>query len=290
MNALRARMIEDLQLHGLSKSTQLLYVRAVRHLAEYYRKPPDQITEEELRQYFLHLSKDKHVSPSTLRVALCGIRFFYERTLHKQWTILDLVRPPSEKKLPVVLTVDEVRQILACVNHLRYRACLGTIYACGLRIQEGIHLQVKDIDAEREVIHIRNGKGGKDRYVPLPQPILKLLRRYWVTHRHPVWIFPSRWGVGNRPDRAENPMTVRGVQRAFQDALQESGVQKVTTVHSLRHSYATHLLEAGVNLRVIQSYLGHASPTSTAIYTHLTPITIGQAADAINHVLENIWQ
>jgi len=283
-------MIEDLQLHGLSKSTQLLYVREVRQLADYYRKPPDQITEEELRHYFLHLSKEKHVSPSTLRVALCGIRFFYERTLHKQWTILDLVRPPNEKKLPVVLTVDDVRQILVCVNHLRYRACLGTIYACGLRIQEGIHLQVTDIDAEREVIHIRNGKGGKDRYVPLPQPILKLLRRYWVTHRHPEWIFPSRWGVGDRPDRAVNPMTVRGVQRAFQDALRESGVQKVATVHSLRHSYATHLLEAGVNLRVIQSYLGHASPTSTAIYTHLTPITIGQAADAINHVLENIWQ
>lgn len=227
MNALRARMIEDLQLHGLSKSTQLLYVREVRHLAEYYRKPSDQITEEELRQYFLHLSKEKHVSPSTLRVALCGIRFFYERTLHKQWTILDLVRPPYEKKLAVVLTVDEVRQILTCVNHLRYRACLGTIYACGLRIQEGIHLQVTDIDAEREVIHIRNGKGGKDRYVPLPQPILKLLRRYWVTYRHPVWIFPSRWGVGDHPEQAAKPMTVRGVQRAFQDALQESGVQKV---------------------------------------------------------------
>lgn len=290
MNALRARMIEDLQLHGLSKSTQLLYVREVRHLADYYRKHPDQITEEELRQYFLHLSKEKHVSPSTLRVALCGIRFFYERTLHKQWTILDLVRSPNEKKLPVVLSVDEVRQILACVNHLRYRACLGTIYACGLRIQEGVHLQVTDIDAERKVIHIRNGKGGKDRYVPLPQPILRLLRRYWVTHRHPQWIFPSRWGVGDHPDQASKAMTVRGVQRAFQDALQESGVQKVATVHSLRHSYATHLLEAGVNLRVIQSYLGHASPTSTAIYTHLTPITIGRAADAINQVLENIWQ
>lgn len=290
MNALRARMIEDLQLHGLSKSTQLLYVREVRHLAEYYRRPPDQITEEELRQYFLHLSTEKHVSPSTLRVALCGIRFFYERTLHKQWTILDLVRPPNEKKLPVVLTVDEVRQILACVNHRRYRACLGTIYACGLRIQEGIHLQVTDIDAEREVIHIRNGKGGKDRYVPLSQPILKLLRWYWVTHHHPVWIFPSRWGVGDHPDQAAKPMTVRGVQRAFQDALHESGVQKVATVHSLRHSYATHLLEAGVNLRVIQSYLGHASPTSTAIYTHLTPTIIGQAADAINQVLENIWR
>lgn len=289
MNILRARMIEDLQLHGLAKNTQARYVEAVRHLAEFYHKPPDQITEEELRQYFLHLSNVKRVSASTLTVALCGIRFFYERTLHKQWKILDLVRPPHEKKLPVVLTVEEVRHILACVNHLRYRACLGTIYACGLRIQEGVHLQVKDIDAERDVIHICNGKGGKDRYVPLPLPILKLLRRYWVTHHHPVWIFPSHWGVRDRPAQAARPMNVRGVQRAFQGALEESGVQKLATVHSLRHSYATHLLEAGVNLRVIQSYLGHTSPNSTAIYTHLTPIIIGQAAEAINQVLENIW-
>jgi len=289
VNTLRARMIEDLQLHGLSKSTQTLYVRAVQKLAEHYQSPPDQITEEELRRYFLYLTNAKRVSPSTLRIALCGIKFFYERTLHRKWTVLELVRPPTEKKLPVVLTIDEVRQILACVNHLRFRACLGTIYACGLRIREGVHLQVKDIEAEREVIHIRNGKGGKDRYVPLPLPILKVLRRYWVTHRHPVWIFPSRWGVGYRTDTSAKPMNVRGVQLAFQGALQESGVQKVATVHTLRHSYATHLLEAGVNLRVIQSYLGHASPNSTAVYTHLTPKTVQQASEAIDQILGNLW-
>ena len=290
MTALRERMIEDLGLHGLSIQTQKLYVAAMRKLAEYYHKSPDQITEEELRQYFLHLSNVRRVSASTLTVALYGIRFFYEHTLHKEWKILDLVHPPNEKKLPVVLSVEEVRQILGCVNFLQYRACLGTIYACGLRIQEGVHLQVKDIDAERGVIHIRNGKGAKDRYVPLPQPILKLLRRYWVTHHHPVWIFPSHWGVRGHPAQAAQPMTVRGVQRAFQGALQESGIQKVATVHSLRHSYATHLLEAGVNLRVIQSSLGHTSPNSTAIYTHLTPIIMGQAAEAIQQVLEHIWR
>jgi site-specific recombinase XerD len=290
MNALRERMIEDLQLHGLSKGTQVRYVQAVRQLAEYYRKPPDQITEEELRQYLLYLSNVKQVSTSTLTVALCGIKFFYERTLHRQWTTLNLVRSPSEKKLPVVLTIDEVHRILECLHHLRYRVCLSTIYACGLRIQEGVHLQVKDIDAERKVIHICNGKGGKDRYVPLPEPILKMLRQNWVTHRHPVWIFPSRWGVGCRPDTATRPMNVRGVQVAFQRALEESGVQKAVTVHTLRHSYATHLLEAGVNLRVIQAYLGHTSPTTTAIYTHLTPKAMEQANQAINQVLANLWE
>ena len=290
MNALRARMIEDLQLHGLSTSTQALYVQAVRQLAEYYHKPPDQITEEELRQYFLYLTKDKQVAPSTLRIALCGIKFFYERTLRRQWKTLELVRSPKENKLPVVLTIDEVHRILGCVHQLRFQVCLSTIYACGLRIQEGVHLQVKDIDAERGVIHICNGKGGKDRYVPLPELILKKLRQYWVTHRNPSWIFPSRREAGYRIDVATKPMTVRAVQRAFADALQESGVQKAATVHTLRHSYATHLLEAGVNLRVIQAYLGHASPTTTSIYTHLTPKTTEPATEAINQVLANLWE
>lgn len=290
MNALRARMIEDLQLHGLSTSTQALYVQAVRHLAEYYRKPPDQITEEELRQYFLYLTNVKKVAPSTLRVALCGIKFFYERTLRRHWTTLELVRSQKEKKLPVVLTTDEVHRILGCVHQLRFQVCLSTIYACGLRIQEGVHLQVQDIESERAVIHIRNSKGGKDRYVPLPQPILNLLRRYWVTHRHPVWIFPSRREVGYRIETATKPMTVRAVQRVFEFALQESGVQKAATVHTLRHSWATHLLEAGVNLRVIQAYLGHASPNTTAIYTHLTPKTTEQATEAINQVLADLWR
>lgn len=289
MTTLRERMIEDLQLHGLAKNTQARYVEAVQHLAVFYHKAPDQITEEELRQYFLHLSKVKQVSSSTLNVALYGIKFFYDQTLQQPRKVLDLVRPPQDKKLPVVLTVAEVRQILGCVNFLRYRACLGTIYACGLRIQEGVNLEVKDIDAERGVIHIRHSKGGKDRYVPLPPPILKLLRRYWVTHRHPTWIFPSHWGVRDHPAQAAKAMSVRGVQHAFQLALQESGVQKQVTVHSLRHSYATHLLEAGVNLRVIQAYLGHTSPSTTAIYTHLTPTIIGQAAEAIDQVLQNIW-
>ncbi len=289
MTSLRERMLEDLQLHGLAKNTQARYVEAVRHLAEYYRKPPDQITEEELRQYFLYLTKVKQVGTSTLRIAICGIRFFYERTLGQHWTLLDLVQPPKENKLPVVLTIEEVHRILKCVHHLRFRACLSTIYACGLRIQEGVHLQVKDIDAERGVVHIRNGKGGKDRYVPLPKQILKILRQYWVTHRHPVWIFPSRVEAGYRIETATKPMTVRAVQRAFEDALHESGVQKAATVHTLRHSWATHLLEAGINLRVIQDYLGHASPNTTAIYTHLTQKGNDQAALVINQVIEDLW-
>jgi len=291
MTVLRERMLEDMQLRGLSKGTQKLYVHAVRQLAKYCLKPPDQITEGELRQYFLYLTKVKKIAPSTLQVAICGIKFFYEHTLRRQWTILDLVHVPKEKKLPEVLTIEEVRRILECVHNLSCRACLSTIYACGLRVEEGLHLQVKDIDATSEIMHIHNGKGGKDRNIPLPQPILKLLRQYWLTHRNRVWIFPSRDKEGiYHLDTATKPMTARSVQRAFKGALQESGVTKNATVHTLRHSWATHLYEAGVDLHVIQTYLGHSSPATTSIYTHLTPKTTEPANQTINQVLENLWR
>jgi integrase/recombinase XerD len=168
MTTLRQRMIEDMQLHGLAERTQKSYMQAVRQLAEYYRKPPDQISEEELRQYFLYLKNVKRVARNTITLALCGIKFFYERTLQRQWTTLALVRPPREKKLPVVLSVEEVRQILSRVRRWRYRVCLSTLYACGLRLQEGLHLQIGHIDAARQLVHVCHGKGGKDRYVPLP--------------------------------------------------------------------------------------------------------------------------
>ena len=283
MTALRQKMIEDMQLHGFAERTQKSYMQAVRQLAEYYNKPPDQISEEELRQYFLYLKNVKKVSRSTMTLALCGIKFFYERTLQRQWATLALVRPQREKKLPVVLSVDEVRQILARVRRWRYRVCLSTIYACGLRLQEGLHLQISHIDGGRQLLHVCHGKGGKDRYVPLPQPILEMLRQYWGTHRDPVWIFPSTHQT------VKGPMDASGLQRAFHGALLDSGIQKPATVHTLRHSYATHLLEAGLNLRLIQSYLGHASPNTTAIYTHLTKPSEDLAIQAINRVVAGLW-
>jgi site-specific recombinase XerD len=275
-------MIEDLQLRGLAEKTQQAYVRAVRQLAEYYGKSPDGINEVELRQYFLYLKNEKRVSPSGFTIALCGIKFFYQHTLQREWAVLDLVRPAREKKLPLVLSRKEVQQILHCIQRPRYRVCLSTIYACGLRLQEGVHLQVADIDSARMVVHVRHGKGAKDRYVPLPAPLLPRLRQFWCTHRHPVWLFPSPTGTESKP------MSVSGVQRAFKAAVQESGVAKAATVHTLRHSYATHLLEAGLNLRLIQAYLGHNSPQTTAHYTHLTRQTESGATDVINHVLRDL--
>ena len=233
-------MIDDMQLRGFAERTQEAYLSAVRQLAKHYRKPPDQIDEEELRQYFLFLKNEKHAARNTCTIALCGIKFFFERTLGREWKTFDFLRPQKEKKLPVVLSIAEVRSTLAHVRRPHYRVCLSTIYACGLRLLEGVHLQVSHIDSERHLLHICHGKGGKDRYVPLPPPILRMLRRHWLTHRNPLWLFPSPFQV------EKGPMSESGVQRAFRAAVRESGISKHATVHTLRHSYATHLLEAGL--------------------------------------------
>lgn len=288
MTELRMRMIECLQLRGLSERTQEAYTRAVRQLAEHYHKSPDLITEEELRQYFLYIINVKHYSRNTTTIALCGIRFFFEQTLNRNWSLFGIVRPAPEHKLPVVLSLEEVREILNRVRLLRYRVCLSTIYACGLRLQEGIRLAVPDIDSARMMIHVRHGKGNKDRYVPLPQRMLKLLRDYWSTHRHPVLIFPAEGRDHINLSKATEPMSKSSVQDAFRAALKQSGINKLASVHTLRHSWATHLLEAGVNLRLIQEYLGHSSPATTSVYTHLTVKSEQLGAEAINRVIDNL--
>jgi integrase/recombinase XerD len=286
---LRQKLMEDLQLHGLSSRTQAMYVLAVQQLAGYYRKSPDQISEEELRAYFLYLLNDRKVSASTLTIALSGIKFFYVYTLKRQWTTFGLIRPAHEKKLPVVLTVEEVRHVLACVRSVRYQVCLSAIYACGLRLQEGAHLQVGDIDSQRLLVHIHQGKGSKDRYVPLPESLLSLLRQHWCTHRHPHWLFPTTYIAEGSSQDSVGPVTGRSVQRSFNLALEASGIRKPASVHTLRHSWATHLLEAGVTLRVIQAYLGHASPSTTTLYAHLTPQVEAPAVQAINDVVGRLW-
>jgi site-specific recombinase XerD len=289
MTILRQRMLEDMQLRGLAPRTQQSYLHAVQQLAMHYGKPPDQITEEELRQYFLYLRNEKGAARTTCTVALCAFKFLFAHTLQRPWPILTFIRPPRTQSLPVVLSVEEVRHILHAIRVPQYRVCLSTIYACGLRLQEGIQLQVPQIDSARMQLHVRGGKGGKDRYIPLPQCALTMLRAQWRTHRHPVWLFPARASVVNGlAQAATRPMAVRSVQHAFRAAVVTSGLHKHATVHTLRHSWATHLLEAGVNLRLIQVWLGHASPSTTAVYTHLTRRAEELATDAINHVMEQV--
>jgi len=273
MTALRRRMIETMQLRGLSANTQRAYLQAIHLLAQHYHRSPDQVTDEDIRQYFLYLRNERQVARSTSTIALCALKFLVEHVLHYPWPTLDLVRPPKARTLPTVLSRDEVRTLLALVRLPHYRTCLTTIYACGLRLMEGVSLQVPQIDSARMVLIIREAKGLKDRCVPLPPLVLTLLRDQWRTHGHPRWLFPARVR-GHAIPMAEQPMTRTGLQDVWATAIADSGIAKHITVHTLRHSWATHLLEAGVNLRVIQVWLGHQSPSTTALYTHLTPRTL----------------
>ena len=286
MTELRKRMIEDMQLRGMSERTIEMYVRAVRQLAEHYTKSPDKITEEELRQYFLYNKNVRKWSRTASTIALCGIKFFYSQTLKKEWTTLTFVRPEKEKKLPVILSRHEVSRIFKAVKMLYHRVCLITIYSLGLRLQEGTHLQVADIDSDRMFVHIHRGKGNKDRYVPLPSPTLQILRDFYKTHRNPVWIFPAPGRGGQRMPTSEIPIPLSSIQIAFKQAKTAAGVHKKVSVHHLRHSYATHLLEAGVDLRFVQEYLGHDDPKTTLIYTKLINRALPDPVELINQVMQ----
>lgn len=289
MTPLRKRMIEDMQLRGFSARTQECYAAAVGQLAAHYHRSPDKLAEEDLRQYFLYLANEKKVARATATIALCGIKFFYEHTLHQNWTTLRFVRPQREKKLPVVLSREEVRRILSEVRIPVYRACLTTIYACGLRLLEGAHLQVPDVDSARMLLHI-HGKSKKDRYVPLPEPTVQMLRAYWRTHRSAVWLFPAptRHGLQHSLANDGGSVTRSSLQSAFRRALQRTRIAKRAHVHTLRHSYATHLLEAGVNLRIIQDNLGHGSARTTQIYTHLTEAVKATLTDPLNQMMQGL--
>jgi integrase/recombinase XerD len=283
------RMIKALQLNGKGERTQQAYARALRMLVDFYDKSPDLITEEELQDYFLHRKNVNHWSPNTMRICYCGIRFFYEHVLQRHWHILGILRAQSERRLPAVLSVEEVRSLLARVTTFRNHAYLSTVYSCGLRLHEGLHLEVSDIDSQRMMIHVHRGKGAKDRYVPLPQSTLQLLRRYWLTHRHPQLLFPAVGRGGSQAKAASSPMAKSSVQGAFRRAKSEAGIHKRgVSVHTLRHSYATHLLEAGVNLRVIQRNMGHAQLETTMVYLHLTQKGQEDACQLINQVMEGL--
>ena len=287
VSALRRRMIEDMELRGFAKKTQMSYVRAVEGLARYHARRPDALSDEEIRRYFVHLTCERKLARATVTIALCGIKFLYESTLRRDFTVTGVPRPKREKRLPVVLSREEVRGILNEVTEVRHRACLSLIYVCGLRLGEGCRTQVADIDRARGVMHVR-GKGSKDRYVPLPPAILPLLTACWRTHRNPRWMFPWVGRDGTQGTISERHTPLGTIGDVFRTARAASGITKRVSVHSLRHSYATHLLEDGVNLRLIQSWLGHSSPAITAVYTHLTEQATSAAAQQVARLMSDL--
>jgi integrase/recombinase XerD len=286
MNDWYQPMIAALQLNGKGEPTQKAYTRAVRMLCEFYHKTPDLISEPELQEYFLHRKNVNRWAPKTLRICYGGIRFFYTHVLARNWHILSILRAQNEHRLPAVLSVQEVRSLLAQVKTSPHHVFLCTVYSCGLRLDEARHLEVSDIDGQRMMIHVHRGKGAKDRYVALPQSTLVLLRSYWRTHKHPQLIFPARGHKPSDAQQATQPVAKSSIQDAFRQAKRGAGVlKKGVAVHTLRHSYATHLLEAGVNLRVIQRYLGHSRLETTMLYLHLTQKGQEDASQIINHVM-----
>jgi integrase/recombinase XerD len=282
---LREQMHQDLQLAGLVESTQAVYLRAVRQLAKHFRQAPDQLTEKQVREYLLYLKNERQLASGSLKVAASGLKFFYTHTAPRDWKTLQKLRFPKQKSLPDVLTIDEVRRLINAVRTPRIKTFFWTVYSLGLRLQEGLNLQVSDIDSQRMLVHVHLGKGAKDRYLPLPKHTLVMLRQHWVTHRDPVWLFPDQRAHQGKATPATGPMLHDIVHRAMRRVVRELNLRKAISIHTLRHSYATHLLEAGVNLRLIQRYLGHSSLQTTVVYLHVTSLGQEQARSVIESLM-----
>jgi integrase len=280
------KSMRALQLAGMSERTQQCYTRSVRMLVDFYNKTPDQVNEQELQDYFLHRKNVDKWSAATMRICYSGIKFFFVNVLRRDWHTLKLIYAKREQRLPTVLSLNEVWNIINTVNTPQNKAYLTTVYTCGLRLHEALFLQVCDIDNQRMRIHVHRGKGAKDRYVPLPKSTLHTLRDYWKCHRNPAWIFPRLGRSGKEGPTANIPMNYTSVQGALRRVLTQLKIKKRISIHTLRHSYATHLLEAGVNIRRIQQYLGHSSLNSTMVYLHLTTQGHERAFDIINDLMK----
>jgi len=260
MTPLRQRMCEEMQIRNLSPATQRTYLTAVTQFAQHFGQSPAELGPDQIRTYQLHLLAQQR-SHSTLTITVCALRFLYQVTLGQDWAVKALPYPRRPKLLPVVLSPAEVAQLLAATPGIKPHALLATTYAAGLRVSEVVRLKVPDIDSQRMVIRVQQGKGRKDRYVMLSPRLLEILRTYWRAKRPADWLFPGQ--------PRTKPLATRSVNRVCRQAVQRAGLTKQATVHTLRHSFATHLLEAGVDVRTIQLLLGHRSLRTTAGYLHI---------------------
>jgi integrase len=237
MSPLRQQMIAALHLSGKSERTQDSYVREVRVLAQFYHTSPDRLSEQEVQRYFLHRKNVDGLAPASMRICYSGIRFFYQHVLQRDWSTLALLRAPPTHHLPAVLSVEEVRRLLAAATPFHNQVYFTTVYSLGLRLQEALFLQVSDIDGQRLQVHVHRGKGAKDRYVPLPAETLALLRTYWKIHRHKTWLFPATGRDQKQSSSATSPMRRTSVQGAFRTAKHRAGITKTgVAIHTLRNA------------------------------------------------------
>ena len=266
MTPLRQRMLEDMGIRNLAENTQLCYLQQVSRYARHFDRSPEELGPEQIRTYQVHLTKTCKLAPSTISIATAALRFLYKVTLKRDWAPDDIPMPKKLFNLPVVLSPEEVAHFLACVDSLKQRTILTTAYATGLRVSEATHLKVTDVDSQRMVVRVDQGKGRRDRYVMLSPRLLEVLREYWKVVRPKTWLFPG--------DIPGQPITRFAVERACQKAHRAAGIAKPITPHSLRHAFATHLLEAGNDVRRIQLLLGHRSLATTSRYLKIATSTV----------------
>jgi integrase/recombinase XerD len=262
MGRLREQMKGDLELRGLSRNTQEIYLNQVRDFSRYFNRSPFHMGEREIKEYLLYLIREKRASYSRVNQCYCALKFLYETTLKRKWVMEKIPCTKRERNLPVVLDREEVEALFSVTRNVKHRAILMLIYSSGLRVSEAARLKVSDIDSKRMVIRIRRGKGKKDRYSILSHVALEALREYWREYRPKEWLFPSRF-----PGK---PLTERSIQRTFKKAKALASIKKSVSINTLRHTFATHLLEAGTDLHHIQLLLGHKSPKTTTIYLHVS--------------------
>ena len=277
MTILRQRMIEDLRIRNYSDRTIPLYVNRVAKFAQYFGRSPHLLGPAEIRQYQVFLTKKKNRFWSEFNQTVCALRFFYRVCLNQEWIIEHIPFPRPEKKLPVILSLQEIDRFFEGIGNLKHRTLLLTIYATGLRISEALHLHLEDIDSARRLVRVCQGKGHKDRYVPLSETLLRQLRTYWKEDRPGPWLFPGA--------DSQRPLGVRSVQRVCQRAAAKAALSKGVTPHRLRHCFATHLLEAGTDLKTIQVLLGHRSLSTTSVYLHVAAASTSRTHDLLKAAL-----
>jgi len=274
---------KHLKLKGLMPKTIDAYSRAIRRIGVYFDYRLDDLSQNELLDYF-HQLKEKS-SWSTVKLDLYGLKFFYLHVLQRNWVDIPIIKSPRVKRIPNIVTIEEAYRLFSATRNLSYRIFFFTLYSMGLRLGEGLRLQTGDIDSIRQRVHIRDSKGNKDRLVPLPTNTLNVLRRFWKVHKHPVFVFSNRKRAIRNIHLVDTPLDRGGVQTAMNKVVSELKIKKRITCHSLRHSYATHLLDAGVDLLELQKILGHANLLTTSKYTHLTMHKTQRAERHINALM-----
>jgi len=273
MGKLRDQMLADLQLRGATTRTQETYLREASNLAKYFNRSPEELGEDELKEYMLYMMKERHLSDGTYRFYVAGLKFLYRTTLKREWMVDKIKCPKRRRKLPIVLDLSEVESLFSVTKNLKHKAMLMITYSSGLRVSETARLKMTDIDSKRMTVRIRQGKGG-DRYSILSQTALEQLRQYWKKYRPTEWLFDGQ--------KKDDHITTNSIQQLFYKAKKLARITKPASVHTLRHSFATHLIEAGTSLHHVQLLLGHRSPTTTTVYLHVSRLNLSQVISPLD--------